>query len=286
MPELLRYAKLAIEKGLAQGRDGSYIKELFDYIVPALVEALHKEPDTETCANMLDALNECLEIYGQVLDENQVRSIVDEIKQVITASSSRKKERAERTNAEDFDAEGELLKEQNEQEEEVFDQVGEILGTLVKTFKASFLPFFDELSSYIMPMWGKDKTTEERQIAICIFDDMAEQCREAALKYYDTYIPFLLDACNDENPDIRQAAVYGLGVCAEHGGSVIKPLVGEVLSRLNFVIRHPNALQPDNIMAYDNAVSGLGKVCMGGVDWRLQLSFYLRLHAKDLMNLS
>lgn len=58
------------------------------------------------------------------LDENQVRSIVDEIKQVITASSSRKKERAERTNAEDFDAkEGELLKEEKEQEEEVFDQV-------------------------------------------------------------------------------------------------------------------------------------------------------------------
>ncbi|KAL4555544.1 hypothetical protein LXL04_038166 [Taraxacum kok-saghyz] len=42
------------------------------------------EPDTEICANMLDALNECLEICGQVLDENQERSIVDEIKQVIT----------------------------------------------------------------------------------------------------------------------------------------------------------------------------------------------------------
>lgn len=115
---------------------------------------------------------------------------MEEIKQVITASSSRKKERAERAKAEDFDAEeGELLKEENEQEEEVFDQVsllplavrvnrlfnffvslekwqfpnllfllflvqvGEILGTLIKTFKASFLPFFDELSSYLMPMW-------------------------------------------------------------------------------------------------------------------------------------
>lgn len=53
-----------------------------------------------------------------------MRSIVDEIKQVITASSSRKRERAERAKAEDFDAEeGELLKEENEQEEEVFDQV-------------------------------------------------------------------------------------------------------------------------------------------------------------------
>ncbi|XP_076918274.1 uncharacterized protein LOC143578652 [Bidens hawaiensis] len=262
MPELLRSAKLAIEKGLAQGRNESYIKQLSDYIVPSLVEALHKEPDTEICASMLDALNECIQVSGPLLDENQVRSIVDEIKQVITASSSRKTERAERTKAEDFDAEeGELLKEENEQEEEVFDQIGEILGTLIKTFKASFLPFFDEMSSYLMPMWGKDKTDEERRIAICIFDDVAEQCREAALKYYDTYLPFLLEACNDENPDVRQAAVYGLGVCAEYGGSVIKPLVGEALSRLNVVIRHPNALQPENVMAYDNAVSALGKIC-------------------------
>ncbi|KAL0390381.1 UNVERIFIED_CONTAM: Importin-5 [Sesamum calycinum] len=231
MPELLRSAKLAVEKGLAQGRNETYVKQLSDYIIPALVEALHKEPDTEICANMLDALNECLQISGPLLDENQVRSIVEEIKQVITASSSRKRERAERAKAEDFDAEeGELLKEENEQEEEVFDQ-------------------------------GKDKTAEERRIAICIFDDVAEQCREAALKYYDTHLPFLLEACNDENPDVRQAAVYGLGVCAEFGGAVFKPLVGEALSRLNVVIRHPNALQPDNVMAYDNAVSALGKIC-------------------------
>lgn len=59
-----------------------------------------------------------------LLDESQVRSVVEEIKQVITASSSRKRERAERAQAEDFDAEeGELIKEENEQEEEVFDQV-------------------------------------------------------------------------------------------------------------------------------------------------------------------
>ncbi|KAL5976762.1 Importin-5 [Asimina triloba] len=238
MPELLRSAKLAVEKGQAQGRDQSYVKQLSDYIIPALVEALHKEPETEICASMLDSMNECVQISGHLLDESQVRSIVDEIKQVITASSTRRRERGERAKAEDFDAEeGELLKEENEQEEELFDQ-------------------------------GKDKTAEERRIAICIFDDVAEQCREAALKYacflalyYDTYLPFLLDACNDENPDVRQAAVYGIGVCAEFGGSVFKPLVGEALSRLNYVIRHPNALHSDNVMAYDNAVSALGKIC-------------------------
>lgn len=38
----MRSAKLAVEKGLAQGRNETYIKQLSDYIVPALVEALHK----------------------------------------------------------------------------------------------------------------------------------------------------------------------------------------------------------------------------------------------------
>ncbi|RZC82848.1 hypothetical protein C5167_045640, partial [Papaver somniferum] len=238
MPELLRSAKLAIEKGQAQGLNESYVKQLSDYIIPALVEALHKEPETEIWASMLDALNECIQISGTLLDESQVRSIVDEVKEVITASSTRKRERAERVKAEDFDEEeGELLKEENEQEEEVFDQVGELLGTLIKTFKASFLPFFDELSSYLMPMWGKDKTDEERRIAICIFDDIAEQCHEAALKL------------------LFMDWVFAQSLVDQR----LNPL-WEALSRLNVVIRHPNALSSENVMAYDNAVSALGSI--------------------------
>lgn len=38
-------------------------------------------------------------------------------------------------------------------------------------------------------------------------------------------------------------------------------LNSEALSRLNVVLRHPNALHPENVMAYDNAVSALGKIC-------------------------
>ncbi|EOA34033.1 hypothetical protein CARUB_v10021533mg [Capsella rubella] len=262
MPELLRSAKLAVEKGKSQGRNESYIKHLSDYIIPALLEALHKEPEVEICASMLEALNECIQISGPILDESQVRGIVDETKQAVIASSTRRTEREERAKAEDFDAEeSEILKEENEQEEEVFDQIGDLLGTLIKTFKTSFLPMFDELTSYITPMLGSDRTAEERRIAICIFDDVAEHCREAALKYYDPFVPFLLEACNDENADVRQAAVYGIGVCAEFGGSVFGPLVGEALSKLDVVIRHPNAQQSENAMAYDNAVSALGKIC-------------------------
>ncbi|XP_064967716.1 uncharacterized protein LOC103986945 [Musa acuminata AAA Group] len=262
MPDLLRSAKLAIEKGVAQGRDKSYVKKLSDYIIPALLEALQKEPETEICASMLDSLNECMQLAGAHLIEGHIKMMVDQIKHVMTASVARKKEMAERAKEEDFDdEEGEMLKEETEEEEEVFDRVGDCLSTLIKYYKASFLPFFDELSIYITPMLGKDKTAGERRIAICIFDDVAEHCQGTALKYYETYLPFLLEACNDEDADVRQAAVYGVGVCAEFGGSVFGPLVGEALSKLNDVVRHPDALQSDNIMAYDNAVSALGKIC-------------------------
>ena len=60
---------------------------------------------------------------GTLTDSEQAKTMVEEFKQVLTASDTRKKERFERSHSEDFDAEeGELLQEENEQEEEVFDQ--------------------------------------------------------------------------------------------------------------------------------------------------------------------
>lgn len=91
---------------------------------------------------------------------------MDEIKQVITASSSRKRERAERTKAEDFDAEeGELLKEENEQEEEVFDQV--CLSTIYDIqhiisifFLLLCLSFMCQGSFYYVYVWPHKLTSD------------------------------------------------------------------------------------------------------------------------------
>ncbi|PWA83038.1 armadillo-type fold protein [Artemisia annua] len=101
------------------------------------------------------------------------RSIVEELKHVITASLTRSNERAKRAKAEDFEAEeGEMLFR---------------IHGLLWTYKAPFLPLFDEVFPYLMPMWGKDRTSEEKRIAICVFDDVAEHCGDATFKYYETF---------------------------------------------------------------------------------------------------
>nr|XP_033514870.1 importin-5-like isoform X6 [Nicotiana tomentosiformis] len=261
MSLLLSSAKLAVEKGIAQGGSESYFTKLSDYIVLALVEALHKEPMTEICGLMLYELNNCLQICGPLLTESQVRSIVNEIKHVITESSSRKNELREREKTEDYDAEeAELLSAERKQEERVLRYVGKILRTLIKAFKASFLPFLDELSPYLLPMWAKENTTNERCISILIFDSLVEECPEAALKYYDVCLPLVLEASNDEDPNVRQNALYGLGLWAEYGPSFFKPFVGEALSRIYVVLTHLKARELENESAYDNAVSALSKI--------------------------
>ncbi|XP_047262108.1 importin-5-like, partial [Capsicum annuum] len=208
MPALLLSAKLAIVKGTAQGGN-DYFKQLSDHIILAMGDALSSEPETKVCVTILQELNRCLEICGQVVNEDQIRSITDEIKHIIAESSRRKGELTERVKSKDFDAEeAELLRDERKQEVEVFKNIGYLVAILIKTFKAAFLPFLDELSSYIMPMTGEDKTTEERNTCIYVFDHLVGHCGEAALKYFDTYLPFLLNWSNDENPCVRKVCVH------------------------------------------------------------------------------
>jgi hypothetical protein len=44
-------------------------------------------------------------------------------------------------------------------------------------------------------------------------------------------------------------------------GNLLLHFFAEALSQLNAVISDPNAHHSDNTMAYDNAVSALGKIC-------------------------
>ncbi|XP_009766010.1 uncharacterized protein LOC107788039 isoform X2 [Nicotiana tabacum] len=262
MYNLLYSAKLAVEKGIAQGGIGSYFIKLSDDIILSLLEALHEEPMIEVCPFILDRLNGCLQICGPLVNEGQLHRIVDEVKHVITESSNRKGKLKERAKSEDFDAEeDELLRGEKEQEDNIFVQLRRILKTLIKTFKAAFLPFFDELSSYLIPMWGKENTAQERCTAIDIFARLVRECPEVTLKYCDVFLPLFVDASNDEHPTVRQCALYGLALYAEYGGTVFKPYVTEAISRINVVIMHFRAREPENENVYYSAVYALGTIC-------------------------
>ncbi|GAB2219987.1 hypothetical protein Drorol1_Dr00007628 [Drosera rotundifolia] len=98
---------------------------------------------------------------------------------------------------------------------------------------------------------GNYVTVEERKLAICIWGDVVENCRNSVLRYNSMCLPFLLDACIDENQEVRQLAVYVLGLCAEYGGSVFRPAVREAVSRLTKVIGNPHTRHAESVLTND-----------------------------------
>ncbi|XP_062153327.1 uncharacterized protein LOC133861557 [Alnus glutinosa] len=260
MPELLCSAILAIQKGESGGYSMSYVQKLVTLIVPALVKALKEEPEKEICARMLNSLNKCVEVSGFVFPEAHIGLVADGMKHVLAVHSFRNLEMAGREADEDFDME----EEENIKEplEDILQQAGNCLITMIKVFKAEFMPYFEKLWSDITAMLGDDHTAREKTIAFSIINCVIQQCQEAAHKYYDTYLPFLLKACDDENSDVKQEAAHGIGVCAEFAQSKFKNIAEVAVVSLNSVISHSDAfLSSENRKAYDTAVSALGKIC-------------------------
>ncbi|KAI9100300.1 hypothetical protein K1719_024518 [Acacia pycnantha] len=106
-------------------------------------------------------------------------------------------------------------------------------------------------------------TPKYKSILLSAFNIVAEKCAMVALRFHSSYLPILLEACNDENYEVKEEAARGIRICAESGSLQFKALINGILSKLNILLQHPN--QPlrslENAKASDIAVSALGRIC-------------------------
>ncbi|KAL3361543.1 hypothetical protein AABB24_014427 [Solanum stoloniferum] len=245
---------------LVTGCGQSPVQKLSDTIISSLLDALKKESKVQIQARLLEAFNESIQVPGSCLSKHQAAKFVDGISKVLSRCSYRKTEREKRANEHTDSREQELLKEEAEQHLTICRNIGICLGTMVKKLKASFLPHFDSFLPYVSLMWSNDRTAEERRILVHLFRDVAEQGREEAFRYYEDWIPLLLRIYNHKNPDVPQIVATAIGICAEFGADFLKPHTKGILGHLKTALENPNGKHPDNIMAYEAAVSTCGKL--------------------------
>jgi hypothetical protein len=271
LPDILRAGKAGMEKRVARDPsnpasgpvDAAYFADLVRFVVPPLVKALHKEPETEVQAAMLESLADCAGVAGALISE-YIPSMIEEFQNTLAASLERRKARNKRAENEDFDAEEhEALKEEQAAEDEVFDQFAECVGSVLRELKAPILPALDPLlARFVAPMLAPDKSPEERRIAVCVFDDVMEHASEngASVRYLDGFVGPCFAGCADPDADVRQASVYGVGVMAQRLGQHFTPHVPNALRALAGVISAPDARSEEFASATENAISALGKL--------------------------
>jgi len=269
MPELLNCAVKACQKGVA-GATLELVTQLKDFMFAPVLEQLRNEPDTETLAQLLDSWNEVIacgsECPAARLTAEQMAEAMARNAEMLQESIKRREERktADEEEADDYDEE--QLEEEMEREEVLVQNVVESIGALFKVYSSAVLPLFQQhLLAIFQAMLQPNAITTDRVAALCVFDDIIEHCSAdgAADVYVPTLLPAFLAYAKAEENEVRQAAVYGLGVLAAHSRAAGfgEAQMQQAAQTLGSVVQDPQAFSEDNASASDNAVSALGKLC-------------------------
>lgn len=71
----------------------------------------------------------------------------------------------------------------------------------------------------------------------------------------------LIAGIQDNSPEVRQAAAYGCGVMAQHGGADYAQTCAQVIPLFEAVIEHPEARTKLNVNPTENCISAVTKIC-------------------------
>eukprot|EP00283_Hemiselmis_rufescens_P008937 CAMPEP_0173432074 /NCGR_PEP_ID=MMETSP1357-20121228/9999_1 /TAXON_ID=77926 /ORGANISM="Hemiselmis rufescens, Strain PCC563" /LENGTH=1081 /DNA_ID=CAMNT_0014396625 /DNA_START=122 /DNA_END=3364 /DNA_ORIENTATION=+ len=259
MPELAKSAVVSLRSGLC---DSGFVNNLLSFIFEKLIASIIEEPEPEVQSAMIEALHEslCNGGLGCLGSPDKVGSALNALATVTTEVLERQNRRADARKDEDYDDdEEEAQQEEAERDDQLLDEVCSALASVTKTHPE---PVADLFQTHI-ETFGKLVQSEQpnmRRIGICIIDELMENLQTHSQRYMPQLLPPLVQFCQDQAPEVRQASVYGLGVCAQYGGTSFQQAAADVLPAIYMLVNHPQGRIEENVHATDNAVSALGKV--------------------------
>lgn len=163
----------------------------------------------------------------------------------------------------------EAIKEENRNEYDMQLIIAEVIGVIFKTSSPFCLPIVQDLFSGLLTECLTSTEKQKNKFALFVMDDMIEYLGPEILgQHYTTVAQQIIKFCNSQNPAMRQASSYGIGVMAKNAGQFFGAVVNDCLQGLRIAIEYE---MPANIKekkakvkqfhhARDNAISALGKV--------------------------
>eukprot|EP00667_Euglena_gracilis_P001769 EG_transcript_1769 len=239
--------------------------DMLRHFIAHLLEAIKQESDVDVACSLVECLQKCvLACDTNSLPDDVVAKCADILKKVFDESFRRRKlVSKQQKEAHDDEEEVEKLEAENEGEEELLGQVVEAVGAMVKRNR-SFIPFFaNTFYPMCMDLLGDGYGDVERRLALCAFDDFVEHgsqiSAEAVQPYLQPIIAALMKYTTSSDPDLAQAAAYGIGVCAQYGADTFRQIVPDAVHRLVALIK---TQRNDNVFdsAVANALSSVVKL--------------------------
>jgi hypothetical protein len=152
-----------------------------------------------------------------------------------------------------------------EEQEEVLYSLSRFMAQLLRSHHGSIdAALLDPLAGYcIQVACNRSASANLRHAAICVLDDLLHWSGCAARWTPEVAKALAAGLAERDDPDLRQAALFGVGMAAEHGGPAFLPFLQSVLPQAILpLLRAPNARAPSQAAVTDNAVSAAGRTLL------------------------
>lgn len=214
-----------------------------------------------TIKNILSKNNEFTQ---QILGENEVGFVVRSLIKCVRQMNERINEREMHMAAPDLDDEDkEDFQNENKDEADVSRDITDAIDALFRIYKATLLPLITDIMDDFSWMISDDAHPIQRTTVLRIFCYIFENCDSNSTEQLMTQtLPRFLECTIEAHCDVRQAAVYALGLIAEQlSTEKINSFLPTILSQ-SFQLFDQNMLLDESHYDYvlDNAASTIGKI--------------------------
>lgn len=268
MPLMCRSALAFVRNNNA---DAAIVQQVLSFVFPALVQTLMLEPEVMMQAQCMRAIGRCaVESGAASLSSEQLAEATKSIKQVLEDSNERLMSIVgdegyddEEDEQDEDDSRNIEDEEAVEAEEDLIEQAIYTVGKLLETQGEVFQLGLDEILEWFLGKFDQAAHISQKRLAMAMLDDMVEALAKhpgSAERYVATFMPHMLTGCMSVDMELRQAALFGIGLCAQHGGAGFAPYRTEALQTLLHVMGQPDARTKDKESGTDNAAASLGKI--------------------------
>ena len=227
-----------------------------------------EEFEAVNIAKFIFAMKNVMSAGGRYMDQEEITVFSERVIEQLRKSDSRKVDNQKYTaeKIQDLDEEDQLLMhEENKNEEELQCALADLMGALFESHKELTLPLVQFVQKELLPrVFGDNVSPIMNKFGVFLIDNMIEYLGlELIPNEWPEFAQVLIQYATHPSPDVRQAAVYGIGVLAEKSGTAFRTVSEYCLKALIASIQLKRKEGEDREIffhARDNAVSSLGKI--------------------------
>ncbi|KAL4480079.1 hypothetical protein ABPG74_020595 [Tetrahymena malaccensis] len=256
----------------ACGNDQAKISAIFNNIAPTLLQLLTisvSQSNSDDVYILIANISECYKTFvnNSGINLEVVEKITQQAAQALKIAADLKKEVIKQYANEDMDDDAQA------QFEEQYDEANSILQGMLD-FIPQTVKLFPTLEAFVVnsilpdyyAAFSKETSSDnEINVALCIFSELFQYCSEPIFQraYVDMTKKYLDYAKDYENNDIKQTAVFGLGVVAKRSTHAqFQQFYQDSVTILSALFVNPVFQQQEAACVFENILAALFKIAI------------------------